>query len=94
MTKKYLTVHEHRDEYSSIFISALFQASALPNLHFELLNGPSISSDIITEFKLETSVSGADLKRTFHLLLFVITYILQRRQFEDTASLNGPKYYL
>lgn len=71
----------------SVSTSALFQAPALPDLQLNLLDGPSISSTSTTELKLETSVSGAELEGTFHLLSFVSIYILQRRQLEDTASL-------
>lgn len=57
-------------KYSSIPISALFQAPVLSDLQLKLLDGPSISSDSITELKLETSASGAELERTLHLLSF------------------------
>lgn len=49
----------------SIPTSALLQASVSPELQLKLLDGSSISTDSITELKLETSERGAELEGTF-----------------------------
>lgn len=58
----------------SIPISTLFQTPASPELQLELLDGSSISTDSITELKLETSERGAELEGTFIIFIIIISY--------------------
>lgn len=70
-----------------------FQASASPELQLELLDGSSISTDSITELKLETSECGAELEGTF-IIFHNYLYLTKKAARRYSQFLNGPKYYL
>lgn len=78
-------------KYGSVSISALFQASASPDLQLKLLDGHSISSDSTTEL--------CEQRWARRNISFIITFYNQSCLTKKAAlryrqSLNGPKYYL